>query len=178
VPGLSELSFLGVWGLFFLWALLLVVSSLLVYLGLGGTMAVFMLALTHGVFTGFDPISWKLLAILGGLVILAESVESLLGVLYTAKMGATKSGVVGAFIGGIAGAFVGSGIAPVFGTLMGGFFGAFGGAVLGEYIREKRLEESLRIGVHAFIGKLLAILFKHIVALVMVGLILRATWPS
>jgi len=103
VPGLSELSFLGVWGMFFLWALLLVVASLLVYLGLGGTVAVFMLALSHAVFTGFDPISWKLLALLGGLVILAEGVESLLGVLYTAQMGATKSGVIGAFIGGIAG---------------------------------------------------------------------------
>jgi uncharacterized protein len=178
MPGLAELTFLGVWGLFFFWAMLLVLASLLVYLGLGGTMAVFMLALTHAVFTGFDPISWRLLALLGGLVVLAEGIEMLLGIFYTSKMGATRSGVIGAFLGGVIGAFAGSYVAPVFGTLMGGFFGAFSGAVLGEYIREKRIEESLRIGAHAFVGKLLAILFKHIVAMAMVGLILRATWPS
>ena len=63
-------------------------------------------------------------------------------------------------LGGIVGAVLGSGALPVVGTLVGGLAGAFGGAVLGEYLRDQQLEPSLRIGVHATVGKLLATTVK------------------
>jgi uncharacterized protein YqgC (DUF456 family) len=53
---------------------------------------------------------------------------------------------------------------PIAGTIAGGFLGAFAGAVLGEYLRDRRLEPSLRIGVHATIGKLLAVTVKGALA--------------
>ena len=94
-----------------------------------------------------------------------------------AKKGATRWGVIGAFAGGLLGAALGNGIVPVVGAVLGSFVGAFAGAVGGEYLARERLEPSLRVGGHAFLGRLLAILVKHLLGLVMVGLILRATLP-
>jgi uncharacterized protein YqgC (DUF456 family) len=167
----------GHWSWYFLWSLLLITASLFVYLGLGGTFIIIGLALIHALVTGFDPITWKLLLILLGLALLGEGIEFMVGTFYVAKKGATKFGVIGAFVGGLAGAALGNGVVPVAGAILGSFVGGFGGAVLGEYYAREKLEPSLRIGGHAFLGRLLAILIKHVIALVMVFLILRATVP-
>ena len=101
----------------------------------------------------------------------------MVGTFYVAKKGASKAGVIGAFAGGFAGAALGNSLVPVIGAVLGSFLGGFGGAVLGEYYTREKLEPSLRIGGHAFLGRLLAIMIKHVIALVMVFLILRATVP-
>jgi hypothetical protein len=49
--------------------------------------------------------------------------------------------------------------------------------VLGEYDQNRKLEPSLRVGAHAFIGRILAMVIKHVIALVMVFLVLRVTMP-
>lgn len=172
------LQAVGQWSWYLLWSLLLVSASLMVYLGLGGNFIIVGLALVHGLITGFDPINWTLMLVLLGLALLGEGVEFVVGTFYPAKQGATKGGVVGAFIGGLLGAALGNAIVPVVGAVLGSFVGAFGGAVFGEYQRNQRLEPSLRIGTHAFVGRLIAILFKHALGLVMVFLILRATFPA
>ncbi len=172
------LQSVGQWFGFFLWSLLLIVASLFVYLGLGGNFIVIGLALVHALFTGFDPISWTLLAVLLGIALLGELIEFVVGTFYVAKMGASKWGVTLAFAGGLLGAWVGNMIVPILGAVFGSFVGAFGGAVGGEYYNEKRLEPSLRIGGHAFLGRLLAILIKHALGLIMVFLILKATFPA
>jgi uncharacterized protein YqgC (DUF456 family) len=169
---------IGLWSGYVLWSLLLIFASLFVYLGLGGTFIILGLALVHALVTGFDPVTWKLLAWLVGIALFGELVEFLVGTFYVAKKGAGKLGVIGAFIGGIVGAVAGNGVIPVIGALLGSFAGGFGGAVAGEYLQRERLEPSLRVGGHAFIGRLLSILFKHALALVMVFLVLRATLPA
>ena len=168
----------GEWGWYLLWSLLLITASLFVYLGLGGNFIVLALALIHGLVTGFHPITWQLLLVLLGIALLGEGIEFLLGTFYIAKKGATRAGVVLAFVGGLVGAAFGNSLLPVAGAVLGSFVGGFGGAVVGEYINQQRLEPSLRVGGHAFIGRLLAILIKHILGLVMVFLILRATFPG
>jgi uncharacterized protein YqgC (DUF456 family) len=168
---------IGTWSWFFLWSFLLIAASLFVYLGLGGNFIIIGLALVHALFTGFDPITWKLLAVLLGLALLGEGIEFVVGTFYVAKKGASKAGVIGAFVGGLLGAALGNSLVPVIGAILGSFLGGFGGAVLGEYYSREKLEPSLRIGGHAFLGRLLAILIKHVIALVMVFLILRATVP-
>lgn len=165
------------WAGFVLWALLLLVASLLVYVGLGGNFVILALALIYALATGFESIGWLLLAAMLAMAVAGEIIESVLGIYYVARKGATRHGVIGAFVGGLAGAALGSPVVPVVGTVIGGFVGAFAGAVAGEYLRESRLEPSLRIGGHAFIGKMAAILVKHAIGLGMVLLILRATWP-
>ncbi|MFO7609469.1 MAG: DUF456 domain-containing protein [Candidatus Krumholzibacteriia bacterium] len=174
---MDVLAGIGQWSGYVLWALLLVIASLFVYLGLGGNFIVLGLALLHALVTGFDPIGWPLLAVLLGIALLGEGIEFVVGTFWVARKGATRQGVIGAFAGGLLGAAVGNGVVPVIGAILGSFVGAFGGAVLGEYRARAHLEPSLRVGGHAFLGRLLAILVKHMLGLVMVGLILRATLP-
>jgi len=171
------LTAIGTWSWFFLWSLLLVTASLLVYLGLGGNFVIIGLALIHALVTGFDPITWKLLGVLLGLALVGEGIEFVVGTFYVAKQGASKAGVIGAFIGGLAGATLGNGLIPVIGAVLGSFVGAFCGAVAGEYYQRQRLEPSLQVGGHAFLGRFLAILIKHLIAMVMIFLILKATVP-
>ena len=81
-------------------------------------------------------------------------------------------------MGGLVGGAAGNGAVPVVGALLGSFIGAFAGAVIGEYLRERNLEPSMRIGWHAFAGKMLAIVVKHALGVVMIWLILQRTWPA
>ncbi|MFO7654042.1 MAG: DUF456 domain-containing protein [Candidatus Krumholzibacteriia bacterium] len=168
---------IGTWTGFVLWTLLLVAASLTIYLGLSGNWFVLGLALLHALLTGFDPIGWQLLLILLGMALVGEGLEFVLGTFYAARKGATSGGVVLAFVGGLIGAIVGNSLLPVIGAVFGSFAGAFLGAVAGEFRRQKRLEPSLRIGSHAFVGRVLAMLAKHAASLVMVVLIARATLP-
>ena len=85
----------GQWSGYFLWSFLLIAASLFVYLGLGGTFIIIGLALVHALFTGFDPITWKLLLVLLGLALLGEGIEFVVGTFYVAKKGASKAGVIG-----------------------------------------------------------------------------------
>ena len=174
---MDVLSAIGSWSWFFVWSLLLVAASLLVYLGLGGNFVIVGLALIHALVTGFDPISWQLLVVLLGLALLGEGIEFVVGTFYVAKQGASRAGVIGAFVGGLAGATLGNGLLPVVGAVLGSFVGAFLGAVVGEYFQRQRLEPSLQVGGHAFLGRLLAILIKHVIAMIMIFLILKKTVP-
>lgn len=169
---------LGAWTGFALWTILLLAASLLTYLGLGGNIVICALALIWGLVSGFESITWPFLGLLAGLTVLGEVIESLLGIVYVAKKGATRYGVTGVFVGGLLGATLGNGMVPVVGALIGSFVGAFLGAVLGEYWRERNVEPSLRIGWHAFFGKMLAIVVKHAIGMGMIWLILRRTWPD
>ena len=171
------LAGIGQWSWYVLWALLLVVASLFVYLGLGGNFIVLGLALIHALVTGFDPVSWELLLVLAAIALLGEVVEFIIGTFWVARRGATRAGVVGAFVGGLLGAVAGNTLVPVAGAVLGGFLGAFAGAVAGEYRARQQLEPSLRVGAQAFLGRLLAIVFKHVLGLIMVILILKATLP-
>ena len=168
---------IGRWSWFVVWALLLIVASLFVYLGLGGAFIVLGLALVYALATGFNPLTWQWLLILAGLALFGELVEFVIGTFYVARKGATRSGVIAAFGGGLAGAGLGNSVFPVVGAVLGSFVGAFAGAVLGEYRQNQKLEPSLRVGGHAFLGRIVAMMVKHIIALIMVILILRVTLP-
>ncbi len=168
---------IGAWAWFVVWTILLLVGSLLVYLGLGGNFVILGLALIHALATGFDPLGWVLLLILLALVLLGEGVEFVVGNFWVAKRGAAKRAVAGGFVGGLVGAAAGGTLLPIIGAVPGSFLGAFAGSILGEYHRRRNLEPALRVGWHAFLGRLAAILFKHALSLVMIFLILRETWP-
>jgi len=78
----------------------------------------------------------------------------------------------------MAGAAAGTGVVPVVGTILGSFAGAFGGAVLGEYMRDQQMEPSLRIGMHATIGRLLSVTAKYALALAGAVVVIRAAVPG
>jgi len=171
------LSAIGQWSGFVIWGLLLVTASLFVYLGLGGTFIILGLSAIYAAVTGFDPITWRWLLILLGLALLGELIEFLVGTFYVAQKGATKTGVTLAFVGGLLGAFLGNSALPIIGAVLGSFVGAFAGAVYGQYRHNRSLEPSLRVGGHALLGRVVAILIKHAIALMMVAFILRLTAP-
>ena len=165
---------LGYWTGVGVWILFLLAANFAILVSLPGGWIALGLALLFDLIAGFEAIGWVWLAVFAGLLAIGEVVESLLGIVYVAKQGATRHGVVGAFLGGILGAILGSGALPVVGTLVGGLAGAFGGAVLGEYLRDQQLEPSVRIGMHATIGKLLATSVKFGLSVAGTVLVVRA----
>ena len=165
---------LGYWTAVSVWILLLLGANFAILVSLPGGWIALGLAVVFDLITGFSSIGWIQLAIFAGLLVVGEVIESVLGLIYVAKKGATRWGMIGGFAGGIAGAVLGSGAMPVVGTMVGGLLGAFGGAVAGEYLRDQQLEPSLRIGLHATVGKLLATTVKFELSVAGTVLVIRA----
>jgi uncharacterized protein YqgC (DUF456 family) len=168
----------GIWAGYIVWVVILFASSFLILIGLPGGWIALGCAVLYDLIHGFGAIGWTWLAIFTGLLVVAEVIEAGLGTLYVAKKGATAYGMIGAFVGGIAGAVVGSNIVPIIGTVLGSFAGALAGAVAGEYLREERLEPSMRIGVHALVGRVAASMVKYGLALVGCVSVAVAAWPG
>jgi len=171
---LSGAATVGVWVGVSAWTVALLAACAAVLLSLPGGWVALGLAVAWDAFHGFDAIGWLRLGVFTALLLLGEAVEAALGSLYVARKGATRWGIVGTFVGGIAGAILGSALLPVAGTLAGAFVGAFGGAVGGEYLRDRRLEPSLRVGFHATVGRLIAVFVKGALA---TGGAVMVAWP-
>jgi uncharacterized protein YqgC (DUF456 family) len=150
--------------------------DLLIFVGLPGSWTALAAIVIYAAATRFTAIGWQMLLVMGGIAVVGEIVESFLGVVYVARKGATKWGVLGAFIGGLAGAVFGTAIIPLIGSIVFGFVGAFAGAVVSEYLYYRSLDRALRTGFFAFIGKLLAMLVKFALALVILALFVYRTW--
>lgn len=168
----------GQWTGFVAWALLVLLACTTILITLPGGWIALGLAVLYDLFHGFSAIGWKSLLIFAVLLTVAELIEAGLGTVYVARKGATRYGLVGGFVGGIVGAAAGTGVVPVLGTLLGSFAGAFGGAVLGEYLRDQRMEPSVRIGIHATIGRLLSVTAKYALALAGAVVVIRAAIPG
>ncbi len=169
---------IGTWLGYGTWILLLFTSCFTILVGLPGGWVALGLTVVYDLLFGFQAIGWTWLIVFAGLLVLGEIVESLLGMVYVAKKGATRYGIIGGFAGGLIGAALGSGVMPVFGTLLGTFAGAFAGAVGGEYLRDQQLEPSLQIGFHSTVGKLLATTVKFALSVTGCVLALRAAFPA
>lgn len=163
-------------GLVLLYALIFLLD-VSIFLGLPGSWIGFGVILIYTIATRFSSVGWVALVIMTGIMIVGEVAESLLGLVYVARKGATRWGVLGAFLGGLVGAVVGSMVIPVLGGIVFGLAGAFGGAVLFEYLYYRSLDRALRTGFFAFIGKLSAMLVKFALALVVLGVFIFGTWP-
>jgi uncharacterized protein YqgC (DUF456 family) len=163
-------QFLGAAGTVGLWAgavfftALLAAGCFAVLLALPGGWVALGLAVLYDALHGFHAIGWGNLIVFAVLLGVGEGVEALLGSVYVAKRGATRWGVIGCFLGGVLGAALGTPVVPVAGTLVGGFVGAFAGAVGGEWLRDRQLEPSLQVGLHATVGRFVAVSVKGMLA--------------
>ncbi|MCP4546859.1 MAG: DUF456 domain-containing protein [bacterium] len=155
--------------------LALLTCLILIPMGIPGNFIMLALALLTAWLGHFQAISWLALIIMLAMVILAEVVEAALGSVMARKYGASWWGVGGAFIGGITGVILGTAVLPLIGSLIGAFIGSAVGAVLLETWHLRRIDdEVLRAGWGAFIGKLLAALFKVSVGMgIMAYIIIR-----
>ena len=126
---------------------------------------------------------WGISVALTLLAIIGELIEFLTSVLGTKKLGGSNRGatlsVVGSIIGGVAGAAFGIPFpVPLVGMLLGSILfagvGAWIGATLGEKWVGKPLNESVKIGAVAFLGRLLGTAGKLMVGSTMVVLAIAA----
>ena len=163
---LTRAGTFGLWTGAVLWTVLLAAGCLTVLFSFPGGWLALALAIGYDALHGFTAVGWGNLVVFAVLLAVGEGVEALLGSVYVAKKGATRWGVIGGFAGGILGAAFGTPLLPIVGTLLGGFAGAFVGAVAGEWLRDRRLEPSLRVGLHATVGRFLAVSVKGLLATV------------
>jgi uncharacterized protein YqgC (DUF456 family) len=154
----------------------LLVALALNIAGLPGNWVLVATAAVVALIPGFGELTWTWFFVVLGLALLGEAIESLLGLVVVAKKGGTRWGVVGSFLGGVAGVVFGSAVAPPFGGVALGFVGAFAGAVVGEYVREQRSDEAVRVGFWAFVGRSLAIMGKIACGAGIVWILILRTW--
>ncbi len=157
--------------------LLFLILDLLIFVGLPGSWIMFAGIIVYALIAGLSSIGWAYLVIMAALLIIGEIVESTLGIVVVAGKGATRWGILGTFLGGIIGAIAGAAIIPVAGSIIFALVGAFSGAVLCEYIYYNSLDQALRTGFFAFIGKLLAIFVKVALGLIALGIFIYRSWP-
>ncbi|MFH1681151.1 MAG: DUF456 domain-containing protein [Candidatus Eisenbacteria bacterium] len=138
----------------------LLAGLLAIPLGLSGNFVLLGAALLVAIVTRFHLIGIAALLVLAALVAVGEILEAVLGSVMTKKYGGTRWGMVGAFVGGIVGAVAGTPLLPVIGTVIGAFAGTALGAFLAELLRGARSEETVRAGVGALVGKILASAIK------------------
>lgn len=146
-------------------------------IGLPGNWILVVAALVVGLATGFAKLTLVHFLICIGLAVLAEVIESVLGVVILAKRGGSKLGMIGSIAGGFAGVLLGGGVFPPVGSVVLGFVGAFLGAVFGELLRNPDMEIALRVGFWSFIGRMTAMAAKLSCGCVIYWIIIKATWP-
>ena len=114
---------------------------------------------------GFAYVSGWTMAFLGLLTGLALIVDLVSGSIGAKKTGASREAVIGAAVGAVLGLFFG---------VVGVFIGPFIGAVFGEYLVRRDLGRAGVVGVGAWIGFVLGIAAKLMLAFAMVGIFILA----
>jgi len=154
--------------------LIAAIAVFIALLGLPGAFVIVVGALLYNLITWSLAISWKLLAILAALAILAEVLEAFVMV-YGAKLGGvSKYGTFGTVAGAIVGGLLLSAVMPIVGTIIGVFLGAILGAFLAEYAHTHHAGKAWKAAVTALIGRGLVSVVKLVIVVVQIGLVLTA----
>ena len=172
----------------YVWLTLFIVSVILFWglnlIGLPGNWMIVAIALLW-IFVGPNQYQfhWGIPVALVLLATLGELIEFLTSVLGTKQLGGSNRGatlsVIGSIAGGMAGAVFGIPFPiPLVGMLIGSILfagvGAWIGATLGERWVGKPMNESVKIGAVAFLGRLLGTAGKLVVGSTMVVLTIAA----
>jgi uncharacterized protein YqgC (DUF456 family) len=163
-------------GLVLLYLLILIVD-ILIFAGLPGGWIGLGIIFIYDLARGFSVVGWQWWIVLGALLVVGEIIEAFLGTVIVMKKGASKWGAVGAFAGGIIGAVLGTSVMPVVGSVIFGLFGAFAGAVLAEYIQYQKMDDAMKTGFWAFVGKLWAYFAKFAMAAAALVIFIVRSWP-
>ncbi len=150
--------------------------NLLIFAGLPGGWIGLGVIFIYDLANKFAVIGWPWWIVMGILLVVGEIVEAFLGTAVVLRKGASKWGALGAFAGGIIGAILGTSVLPVIGSVIFGLLGAFGGAVLAEYILYERMDDALKTGFWAFVGKLWAYFVKYAIALAVLVIFIVRSW--
>lgn len=113
----------------------------------------------------FQRVGTATLVVVTVLAALAWVLDYVAGLLGARKAGASRQALLGAAIGTVVGLFMG---------LVGVLFMPLVGAALGEYLARKDQTRAVRVGVATWLGIMLGLLAKVVLAFVMVGLFVAA----
>jgi uncharacterized protein YqgC (DUF456 family) len=133
--------------------------------GLPGTPLVFGGLLLAAWADGFQNVGVGTIVILAAVTILAFGVDFVSASLGAKRAGASREAVIGAALGTLIGIFFG---------FVGIIFGPFVGAVIGEFLSRRSLEQAGRVGAATWIGFILGIGVKLVLAFTMVGIFVLA----
>jgi uncharacterized protein YqgC (DUF456 family) len=154
-------------------ALLYVLASLLIVVGLAGTVlpalpglpVVFAGMLLAAWTDDFQRIGGWTVGILALVTVLALGIDALAALLGAKRVGASRLALLGAAIGSIVGLFFG---------LLGLIVGPFMGAVLGELAHSREAGLATKVGVGTWLGMVVGGIVKLSLAFAMLGIFLLA----
>jgi uncharacterized protein YqgC (DUF456 family) len=132
---------------------------------LPGTVLVFAGALLGAWIDDFARVSGLTVGVLAALTVIAIVLDYVAGLLGAQRAGASRQALIGAAVGTVLGVFTG---------LVGVFVLPFVGAVLGEFIARRQHGGALKVGAATWLGLMLAIAAKLVIAFVMIGVFVVA----
>ena len=152
-----------------------ILAALLIVVGLVGTVlpalpgTLFVLA---GIVLGawiddFVRVSVTTVVIVTVIALLAWALDYAAGLLGARRVGASREALIGAALRTVAGLLMG---------LVGVLFMPLVGAAIGEYIARRDERHALRVGAATWVGIVLGLIAKVVLAFVKVGIFLVALW--
>lgn len=114
---------------------------------------------------GFTRVGGTMLAVITVLAVLSWVLDYVAGLLGAQRVGASREALLGAALGTVVGIFMG---------LVGVLFMPLVGAAVGEYLARRDERQAIKVGAATWIGIMLGMLAKVVLAFVMVGLFLVA----
>jgi len=153
--------------------LLWILSAALVLLGLAGTVLPVLpgtMLVWGGIVLGawiddFTRVGMSTVVVVSVLAVLAWGLDYVAGLMGAQKAGASKLALLGAAVGTVLGLFMG---------LLGVFFMPLVGAAVGEYLARKDQTRAVKVGVATWIGIMLGLIAKVVLAFIMVGIFVAA----
>ena len=143
------------------WGLILLGIAGTVLPALPGTLFVLL-----GIFLGawiddFTRVGWVTLTVVTVLAVIAWALDYLSAVLGARRVGASRYAVIGAAVGTVVGIFMG---------FIGVLFMPLVGAALGELIARRDHGQAMKVGVATWLGLMVGMLAKVVLAFIMVGI--------
>lgn|SRR5574341_681143 len=153
----------------------ILVGLFLIPLGLPGLWVMVGGILAYGWLTNFRSVGVAIIAIVLGLALFGEIIESWIGFRFAKRYGGSSRSGWGALIGGLVGAVIGVPIA-VIGSVIGAFLGSFIGAAVFEYSYSRHTGVATRAGWGAVVGRAAAAAAKIALGVVIAVIAVFAAW--
>ena len=153
--------------------MLWVLCVALIVLGLAGTVLPLLpgtVLVWGGIVLGawiedFARVGTTTVVVISVLAALAWALEYVAGLMGAQKAGASKQALLGAAVGTVVGLFMG---------LVGVLFMPLVGAAIGEYVARKDQGRAVKVGVATWVGIMVGLIAKVVLAFIMVGIFVAA----
>lgn len=144
--------------------LLFLLSLGAILVGLPGNWLILILTIVFGFISEWQVISYVETAVLAGLLLLGELLETLLALKGANKYKPSKWAYVATVAGAIVGALIGTSIVPLIGSVVGAACGVFLFTYLTESYVSGNADQAERVAKSAMIGSLIGMCLKFTIA--------------